>query len=469
MESTDSGETPKDLIFIHGIQIMRLWGMSELNLQHFILKEGLPAYKLCEDVPLLKDELQNYPTEKIPYLTFNRPDLIDLQADPDHKLPQTPIDSLPVFKNIDKEESDLYLKIRDLHDRNKLDRFDQTVSKELEKRKFEYYKKYKKDFSGVIDDVDWFRQIRLGFPPPLEIERDKDKERAIWNKHIKPIVKDYNLKNRYGVPFDYKFFKHPKTISQRDIDSMLRKTMAECDDLPVPIKENTYIFSDMVLFNLYNPKTEVYGTSLKNKFLKFLAKLFKEKELPVFLAFCDLEYTESEYAKNDTDKDTEKTNDIQKEAPKQKNKVFPCEPGTKWENVTITLTGDDTVRVKTLQGEGVFSYHQLELADGRIPSGKATMLWILLKLFCINNGFISPNTDDYDPKLPDTAKRLNKHLQKVFGIKESIYKDHYKKLKTLYKDPEKYPAQDVQTTTKSQRVKGYETEIFFSDQTKVVF
>jgi hypothetical protein len=29
--------------------------------------------------------------------------------------------------------------------------------------------------------------------------------------------------------------------------------------------------------------------------------------------------------------------------------------------------------------------------------------------------------------MPDTARRLNEHLQKLFGISESIYAAHYKK------------------------------------------
>jgi hypothetical protein len=51
----------------------------------------------------------------------------------------------------------------------------------------------------------------------------------------------------------------------------------------------------------------------------------------------------------------------------------------------------------------------------------------LLKKFAQNNGVISRNNQDYDPTLPDTAKRLKKHLMELFGINESIYQSHYKK------------------------------------------
>ena len=70
------------------------------------------------------------------------------------------------------------------------------------------------------------------------------------------------------------------------------------------------------------------------------------------------------------------------------------------------------------------------------------MLWELFKLFAKNQGYITRTNDEYDPKLPDTAKRLNKHLQTIFNIHDSIFTDRYK------------------------TEKGYRTKIFFSDQTQ---
>ena len=130
-----------------------------------------------------------------------------------------------------------------------------------------------------------------------------------------------------------------------------------------------------------------------------------------------------------------------KEYPTNEQKtIFPCEPGTKWEDVTITLVANDTVRIKTPQGEGRFSYHELGMSDKR-SSGKNTALWALLKFFAKNGGFISSQNPNYDRDLPDTTKRLNSHLKKLFGIEESIYTGHYKK------------------------VKGYKTRISFRDRT----
>lgn len=112
----------------------------------------------------------------------------------------------------------------------------------------------------------------------------------------------------------------------------------------------------------------------------------------------------------------------------------------KWEDVTMTLLADDMIKIKTPQGEAKFTYHQIGLQDNR-KGDQAGMLWGLLKLFAKNNGFISSKNTSYDPKLPDTAKRLNNHLKKIFRIQKSIYAGHYKK------------------------EKGYKTKIKFHNQT----
>ncbi|NQT56100.1 MAG: hypothetical protein HQ551_07715 [Desulfobacteraceae bacterium] len=134
------------------------------------------------------------------------------------------------------------------------------------------------------------------------------------------------------------------------------------------------------------------------------------------------------------------TADILPEEPQ--GKIFFCGPETKWKDIKITLVADDMVRVKTPKGENRCTYHELGMSDKRIGD-KPTMLWELLKLFAKNDGFISSMNPKYDRCLPDTAKRLNAHLKKLFGINESIYQGHYKKMK------------------------GYRTKIKFSDQTIV--
>ena len=137
----------------------------------------------------------------------------------------------------------------------------------------------------------------------------------------------------------------------------------------------------------------------------------------------------------------EKQRTLEKPTKSEKD-VFPCEPGTNWDEIFITLVADDMVRIRTPKGEGRVTYHTLKMFDIR-KGDSPIMIWELLKLFAKNDGFISSMNTKYDPRLPDTAKRLNKHLKELFGINESIYKAHYKK------------------------EKGYRTKIHFSDQTIV--
>jgi hypothetical protein len=124
--------------------------------------------------------------------------------------------------------------------------------------------------------------------------------------------------------------------------------------------------------------------------------------------------------------------------------IFPCDSGTKWNDIKITLISDDVVEIKTPLGTGKFSYRQLHMADNRTRERKSNMLWELLKLFAKSHRRIEPTNEKYDPTLPDTAKRLSKHLQGLFDIHETIFTGHYK-------------------------AKGcYETKIIFSDKTQVI-
>jgi hypothetical protein len=130
------------------------------------------------------------------------------------------------------------------------------------------------------------------------------------------------------------------------------------------------------------------------------------------------------------------------ETTERDSRVIPCKPGTKWDDIKITLIDDHNVRIEVHQSKDRYHYSALKMADQR--DGKPSMLWELLKIFAKNEGFITSKFPEYDPRFPDTAKRLNKHMKQLFGISGSIYQGHYKTMK------------------------GYKTKIFFSDQTKVV-
>lgn len=117
-----------------------------------------------------------------------------------------------------------------------------------------------------------------------------------------------------------------------------------------------------------------------------------------------------------------------KSIPEKSLPNFLYEPETKWEDIKITLIDNNTVRIETPKVNSLFSYHELGMSDKRDGS-KPTQIWLLLKSFAKFTGRIDSETGRYNPKRPDIAKRLNKHLKDLFGIKESIYKYHYKKHK----------------------------------------
>jgi hypothetical protein len=282
---------------------------------------------------------------------------------------------------------------------------------------FNYIKKYKLRF----------------FPTP--IERDEDIERDTWDKHIEPIVKDYNLNDSLGERFQYKFFTHPKTITEPEMHLMLRKTMDLCQEFSQdPKDEDRDNFLEKVMGKLKSDITEIRGKDgkkidLKDMFHTFLVGLFKKKrmknsqkyfyELPVFLALVNWEYAET-----DINKDTGKTNNIQKEAPEQRHKVFPCKPGTKWDEIEMALLpAEDKFMVKAPLEHGYYDHIDLKLHNQKAKSKKPISLWYFLKQLAKMNGFFPlKGIQDFE-KISSDAKRLNKHLKQLFGINESIYKD----------------------------------------------
>jgi len=106
--------------------------------------------------------------------------------------------------------------------------------------------------------------------------------------------------------------------------------------------------------------------------------------------------------------------------------LLTCPPGTQWEEIKITLISDDTVRIKTPQGEERFTYSELGLSDKR-KGDSPTVLWVQLTEFAKHKGIISGKEGKYVKQLPVISKRLNKHLQELFGIPDTIYKAHYRK------------------------------------------
>jgi hypothetical protein len=99
--------------------------------------------------------------------------------------------------------------------------------------------------------------------------------------------------------------------------------------------------------------------------------------------------------------------------------LLPCKPGTQWEQITITLTDDETVRIKTPKDEKPYTFQMLGMAHAQSPS-KPKGMWKALMLFAESDGFVKGSLSDH-------KRLLDKHLQELFGIDESIYTGHAKR------------------------------------------
>jgi len=110
---------------------------------------------------------------------------------------------------------------------------------------------------------------------------------------------------------------------------------------------------------------------------------------------------------------------IGKSSPKRRDKIpskfFPTPDGTKWEDVTIELVSNDSIRIKV--GGFVRRYSGFEI--GFKDERKGDMLdtqWELLKLFAKNDGEISQRTVGFKNKSQKPVQALNKRLRVFFDM-----------------------------------------------------
>jgi hypothetical protein len=108
---------------------------------------------------------------------------------------------------------------------------------------------------------------------------------------------------------------------------------------------------------------------------------------------------------------------------------FPCDPNTRWEDISFVLKSDDLIEVKTPRGIGRLVYNQVGFADKRSGDKPNKTTWPLFQVFAKYEGIISRSNPNYIRDLPDRARLLNKKLKEVFGINESIYIAHYRRHK----------------------------------------
>lgn len=112
-----------------------------------------------------------------------------------------------------------------------------------------------------------------------------------------------------------------------------------------------------------------------------------------------------------------------------KTKAFPCDLGTKWDEIEMALLpAGDKFMVKTPLGHGYYDHIDLRLHNQRTKSKIPKILWHFLKQLAKMNGFFPLKGVQNFEKISSNAKRLNKNLQQLFGIEESIYKDRCDKI-----------------------------------------
>lgn len=108
---------------------------------------------------------------------------------------------------------------------------------------------------------------------------------------------------------------------------------------------------------------------------------------------------------------------------------FPCDRDTTWKQISFILKTDELVLVRTPKGEARLRYDKLDFADKR-SGDKPKKTWGIFQLLAKGNGEIALKGHDYVRKLPDFAWALDKSFRALFGITESIWKNHYKKSKS---------------------------------------
>ncbi len=154
--------------------------------------------------------------------------------------------------------------------------------------------------SKTIDGIGSYWQWNRKNDPSIPIERDQSTEKALWIKHIEPILQKYDLKNDSGDRFEYRFFE--KQITEEDVFEMLRKTMWLCRDIRFPkagvsadVTNDLYGGADDFFLEIVRRlrdsdkggqlfiKKDGGKIDLRDTFRDFLVSLFENKTLPEFL------------------------------------------------------------------------------------------------------------------------------------------------------------------------------------------
>jgi hypothetical protein len=151
--------------------------------------------------------------------------------------------------------------------------------------------------------------------------------------------------------------------------------------------------------------------------------------------FKNFDFPKEELAKTEealalrhkTFQETVQPTEQQIETLEKHESFLPVPEGIKWEDITITLSSNEHIKVSCNDKEERFTFGELGFTDKR-KGDKLTKLWIYLKEIIKHGGDLTwKNTSEYNDQLVKDASRLNIHLKKLFGIEDNIYTGHFRK------------------------------------------
>lgn len=157
---------------------------------------------------------------------------------------------------------------------------------------------------------------------------------------------------------------------------------------------------------------------IANKFFKWLLDELTSNNMPK-----QLDYINKSVMKDQLE---EVLGRLPLEENKNPNKpsFFPADPGTKWNEVIISLIDLNKVKISMNGREKIFTYKQMQMVDKR-NNNDSKISWKLLVRFLLNEGVIH---NDFDYKFIDGIKLFKSDMKNLFNIDEELI-PHYKKAK----------------------------------------
>lgn len=259
------------------------------------------------------------------------------------------------------------------------------------------------------------RVLIKGWQSEHPIERlSKQRELAIWNSWIKPIV---NL--HYNGVFRYKYFKEPENLNHDDLGALWEQYLAPViysnippwlkypqsmhqSELKSRISENIWE-PNLFISDVLIPLKAGRGSAFVDPFLQCLTNIIDQGDLPALLAYLDQERDLS----FEITEPTEEGKEITIHTP----------PGTTWDQIRIRYVNDDHVEIAH---PGVETHTPYSMAD--LGFSKKRELRDIFEMFATFRGDIKPK--DMKPFRANISN-LRKHLKELFpGIEGKPIKDH---------------------------------------------